>query len=244
MPSGFETFVEGTADIQLKDSTIYFSLVKKGILPQPTQWFNVRGSSVDPGYWWGEVFIPYSSLNDEHLVLVVAPSQLPCSIFYTLRAKTTTGLRFILSCSVNNIPINYWIFSTKSPPLNASRMGLELYKEGALVFASETPTLRPLMHNANNGYGINTSGSKKIGVVCNKQGYTYEYAWSNDGPGEFWYAESESITAVRFNSQYQAQPDSFSRNATGFLPSGEPGYGERYRENAGQSYTFIDITGI
>ena len=244
MPSGFETYVDGTTDIQLKDSTIYFSLVKKGILPQPTQWFNPRGSSLDPGYWWGEVFIPHNSLSDEYLVLVVAPSQMPCSIFYTIRARTTTGLRLILSCSVNNIPINYWIFSTKPPLPNTSKSGLELYRDGVLTFASETPTLRPLMNNAYNGSGIDTSGTKKIGVVCNKQGYTYDYAWSNEGPGEFWYSEAESITAVRFNSQYNAQRDTLTRDSTGFASGGAPGYGETYRYNAGYSYTFIDITGI
>ena len=244
MPIGFETYVEGTADIQLKDSTIYFSLTAKGVLPQPVNWFNPKGSSADSGYWWGEVTIPHGSSVNEYVTLVLTPTQFPCSIYYHTISKTTGGIKIILTCSSKNIPINYYIFSTKNPLPNPSRSGLELYKEGILVFASETPTLRPLISNANNGSGINVDISKTVGVVCNKQGYSHSYQWSNDGPGEFWYAESENISGVLFSSKNTASPADFIISSTGYAYSGEDGYGERYTGNVTRSYFFIDVTGI
>ena len=244
MPSGFETYVAGTTDIQLKDSTIYFSLAQKGTLPAPAQWFNAKGSSQDTGYWWGEVTLPYNAAADEYTVVVIAPTTYSCAVFYAIRSKTTTAIKLILTCDVNNKQFKYWIFSTKRPPLNTSRKGLELYKDGNIVFASETPTLRPLMNNANNGTGIDTSGSKPVGVICNKQGYSYSYTWSNEGPNEIFYTEDEGVSGVYFNTQSQVQPYTFFRRAAGISNSGASGDGEIYRGNEADSYLFVDITGI
>lgn len=234
MTTGFETYVEGTTDIQLSSSGLYFCLTQKGLVPQPDKWFNPKGSKFDTGYFYCEVDIPY--VQRGFSVLVVAPASFPCKVFYSVININATRVRILLTVSDKSIPINYFIYDTVMPPLNVSKMGLELYKEGELVYASETPILRPVLT------GVLEAG-KILGVVCNKQSWINSYSWEQEGANEYWITDIDSVSSLEFLSKNSARGSSCQTMYTGIGNSGPSGSGEVVRENAIGHHTFVDITG-
>lgn len=234
MPSGFETYVNGTTDIQLSNTNIYFSLSQKGIIPAPTQWFNPKGSSQDTGYFYCEVDIAYT--KKEYPILVVAPSRFPCKLFYSIININTNRIRILLTVSDKSVPINYLIYDTSPPNPNPSKKGLELYKEGRLVFASETAVLRPVMQGEVGLGGV-------LGLICNKQGWNNDYSWEEEGPGEHWISEIDSVTALEFVVKNKAQISVCQTRHSSYENSSPGGSGHTYRANEREHYTFVDITG-
>lgn len=230
MAVGFETYVEGTTDIQLSNNAVYFRLRQKGIIPQPSQWFN-PSAGIGGAYWWCEVTIPISGVVNP--VVAVRPLVYPTVLYVTVAEVTTTHIRLWVHINDKNRQIQYYIYDTTAPSPNPSGMGLELYKDGYLVFASETPVLRPLP-NVNNSAQIHAA-------VCNKQSYYSSYDFYADGDGKGFYDDVKGYGAINFMDGGALIDADLITHDSG-SSSGNTDY-TIYRENAFFSWQRVDVTG-
>jgi len=229
MPVGIETYVKGSADVQLTTDAVYFSLEQQGI---------VSGGWVqNGGYYLVDKVLAFSGQG--HPALVIHPKTYPNSVSYSILSVQGTSIRVRFITNNPNVVIKYFIFSTKPPSPNLSRKGLELYKKNVCVYASETRVLRPLIKDAE---PFVMPPEKTLGILVNKQGYDWYRSWSQEDTTEYWFLEQLSIYGTYFKSQNYCASTSFTNQQEWISSSGPSPFGEISRNNDVEHVEYIDLT--
>lgn len=164
MPVGFVTY-NGENSIQLTDEGVFFSLVTKGVVTDADDWVQEGSTSVS-------LQVTFNGVSRDHLPLMALHSSR--STWATLTSSTATSVTYTIFATGSG-SVEYFLFTSRPPPANPSRCGLELYNAaGVRVFASDYPPMRPLGTLDNDGYeGLALSGRKLAHVPVIMESYSF-----------------------------------------------------------------------
>lgn len=239
MTVGFETYTEGTTDLQLSDKQTYFRLLHKIVptLPIATSnsWIR-RAVSNTQGYafYYTDIILSTTLPMTEKIALVIQPTSFPSSFYYSIIGRSENQVRVRLCVYNRSSTFNFYLFGTSAPQPNASRKGLELYNEGKLVFSSESRCLRPLlMVDGDTTVELNKSKVAygfPVGVLCMNQFTNWLYDF------EF---EQERFSAIESISTGSAELRYFSSTTNA-------GDGNTYEaDHSGRSvFMYVDLRGF